>query len=135
MYNNILVPVVFDERHDTQASYLAARALADENASFTVLHVMESLPTYAETQIPADILAKSRHEIEKQLEQSARALPDAKAALVSGHAGREIVAYADEHGVDCIIIASHTPGFENYFLGSTADRVVRHAKCTVHVIR
>lgn len=135
MYKNILVPVVFDERHDTQASYLAARALADENASFTVLHVMESLPTYAETQIPADILAKSRHEIEKQLEQSARALPDAKAALVSGHAGREIVAYADEHGVDCIIIASHTPGFENYFLGSTADRVVRHAKCTVHVIR
>jgi nucleotide-binding universal stress UspA family protein len=45
------------------------------------------------------------------------------------------VKYASENGYDCIVIASHVPGFENIFLGSTADRVVRHAKCAVHVIR
>ena len=135
MYKNILVPVVFDEKHDTQASYLAARALADEGASFTVLHVMEAIPSYAETQIPAEVLASSRHEVEKLLTRAARALPGSKAELVTGHAGRAIVDYADKHDIDCIIVASHRPGFENFFLGSTADRVVRHANCAVHVIR
>ena len=34
MYRSILVPVLFDEGHDTQASYLAALALADEETKF-----------------------------------------------------------------------------------------------------
>ncbi len=135
MYKHILIPVLFDERHDTQASYLAARALADEGAKFSVLNVMEAIPAYAASQIPADVLAKSRDQIEKHLKQSAQVLPGASTALISGHAGRAIVDYASENGVDCIVIASHVPGFENIFLGSTADRVVRHAKCAVHVIR
>ncbi len=135
MYKHILIPVLFDERHDTQASYLAARALADEGAKFTVLNVIEAIPAYAASQIPADVLAKSRDQIEKNLKQSAQALPGASTALISGHAGRTIVDYASENDVDCIVIASHKPGFENIFLGSTADRVVRHAKCSVHVIR
>ena len=135
MYKNILVPVLFDEKHDTQASYLAARALADEGAKFTVLNVMEAIPGYAASQIPADVMAKSRNQIEKNLNQSAQALPGASTVLLSGHAGRTIVDYASDNGIDCIVIASHVPGFENIFLGSTADRVVRHAKCSVHVIR
>lgn len=135
MYKNILVPVIFDETHDTQGAYLAARSLAEDGAAFTVLHVMEAIPTYAETQIPAEVLAQSRHDIERQLEQSARALPGAKVELMSGHPGKTIVDYADKHAIDCIVVASHRPGFQDFFLGSTADRVVRHAKCAVHVIR
>jgi len=42
---------------------------------------------------------------------------------------------AQEKGVDLIIIASHRPGLQDYFLGSTAAKVVRHAKCSVLVIR
>lgn len=135
MYKNILVPVIFDELHDTQASYLVARALADEGAQFTVLHVMESIPTYVEAEIPSELMANSRKEAEKALKQSAKALPNATPVMVSGHAGRLIVDYAKENDIDCIVIASHKPGIENFFLGSTADRVVRHATCSVHVIR
>ena len=36
---------------------------------------------------------------------------------------------------DLIIIASHKPGFQDYFLGSTAAKVVRHAPCSVLVVR
>ena len=129
------MPVLFDEGHDTQASYLAARTLADEDAEFTVLHVMETIPSYVESQILGDILAKKRIEIERTLRQSSRALPGSSAILGSGHAGRFIVDYADKNGIDCIVLASHKPGIENIFLGSTAGRVVRHAKCSVHVIR
>lgn len=135
MYKNILVPVVLDQGHDTQGSYLAARALADQDARFTVIHVMETIPGYVESQIPSEVLAESRASIEQALRQSAKALPGAQMALVSGHAGQAILAYARDHDCDCIIIASHKPGLEDLFLGSTAARVVRHAHCAVHVIR
>jgi nucleotide-binding universal stress UspA family protein len=135
MYKNILVPVLIDEIHDTQKSYLAARTLADEGANFTVLHVMETIPGFVATQIPGDVLAKSRLAAEKALKQSAAALPGASTCLESGHAGSFIVDYANKHAIDCIIMASHRPGIEDFFLGSTAARVVRHARCAVHVIR
>lgn len=135
MYTSILVPILFDDSHDSDASFRAALALADEGASFTVLHVMESIPTYVANEISSDILANSRQEMQDALAKAAEALPGAKTELVSGHAGRTILDYADQHGIDCIVIASHLPGLSNLLLGSTADRVVRHAKCSVHVIR
>lgn len=135
MYHNILLPIVFDEGHDTQASFLVARALAAEDAVFTVLHVVEAIPAYAVTQLPPEVLAQTRAEIEENLASAARALPGARTALISGHSGRTIVDFARENHSDCVIIASHKPGIENYLLGSTADRVVRHAPCSVHVIR
>ncbi|MCP4318922.1 MAG: universal stress protein [Hyphomicrobiales bacterium] len=135
MYKNLLVPVLIDDLRDTQASYLVARALADEGAKFTVLHVMETIPSFVASQLPEDVLTKSRIESEKALKQSAAALPGASTCLISGHAGRSIVDFANDSGSDCIIIASHRPGIEDFFLGSTAARVVRHAQCAVHVIR
>jgi universal stress protein F len=135
MYSNILVPVIFDDGHDTQASYLAARALADEGAKFTVLHVMETIPAYVAAHIPDDVFVNSRAKIQKSLKQSAAALLDAETVLISGHAGRTIVDYSVEYDIDCIVMASHRPGIEDFFLGSTAGRVVRHSKCSVHVIR
>ncbi|WP_245271088.1 universal stress protein [Hoeflea phototrophica] len=56
-------------------------------------------------------------------------------AVQARHPGSTIVEYAAAHEIDCIIIASHRPGLQDCFLGSTASRVVRHAKCAVHVIR
>lgn len=135
MLKNILIPVIFDEHHDTQASFIVARALADEGAKFTVVHVLETIPSYVAAEIPSEVLANTRREVEEALVQSAKAIPGAVPVLISGNAGRAIVDYASEHNIDCIIIASHRPGLGDFFLGSTASRVVRHAKCSVHVIR
>ena len=135
MYKNILVPILLDKDHDTAASYEVAQAIAEDGAKFHVIHVMETIPTYATTQIPQEILNHTREEAMMEMKASAQALPDAETHLVHGHAGRAILDYADKHGCDCIVIASHRPGMEDFFLGSTAARVVRHAKCAVHVIR
>ena len=55
--------------------------------------------------------------------------------VITGHASRAIMDYAHDNDCDCIVIASHKPGLEDYFLGSTAARVVRHSRCNVHVLR
>lgn len=55
--------------------------------------------------------------------------------MVEGQAGRTIVDVAVENDIHCIVIASDKLGISDIFLGSTAAKVVRHAKCSVHVIR
>ncbi|WP_425078527.1 universal stress protein [Ruegeria denitrificans] len=135
MYKNILVPVALDKDHDTQASFEAARLLANADAEFTVLHVQEPIPAYVASQIPEEVLANTRKELQESLHLNAAELSGAKPRLVSGSAGRAIVDFANENDIDCIVLASHKPGIENIFIGSTANRVVHHANCSVHVIR
>ena len=135
MYKNILVPVLFDDEHNSQMSYEVARALADDGAKFTVAHVVEAIPSFVRAEMPIGLLKTKRDELKQMLAQAAKALPGAVPELISGHAGSAILNYASENEIDCIVLASHKPGFENLFLGSTASRVVRHAKCSVHVIR
>jgi len=52
------------------------------------------------------------------------------------HAAEEIVDYAEKENVSLIIMATHgRTGIRRWTLGSTADKVVRAAKCPVLLIR
>ena len=135
MYSKIIVPVMLDQEHDPSRSFQAAKALATDGADIIVLHVMEAIPSYIASEIPEGALNKTRADTEQALAALAADVPGAKPTLIAGHAGRTILDYAETQGADCIIIASHKPGIQDYFLGSTAARVVRHAQCAVHVIR
>lgn len=68
--------------------------------------------------------------------KSEHRLADTTDILVrTGHAARTILDVAEEVDSDVVILASHNPGFADHFLGSVAGRVVRHAHCSVHVVR
>jgi nucleotide-binding universal stress UspA family protein len=69
------------------------------------------------------------------LQEDADGHRNTKIEVVVGHGANSILDYAEQNEVDCIILASHRPGYQDYFLGSTAARVVRHATCAVHVLR
>ncbi|MGD8316251.1 MAG: universal stress protein [Myxococcales bacterium] len=62
---------------------------------------------------------------------------DVELALVQDHApARAICDYAEEHDVDLIVLGSHgRGGMEHWLIGSVAERVVRHAKANVYVVR
>lgn len=135
MYKKILIPVALDNDHDTRAAFQAAHLLADADAQFTLVHAQEPIPAYVASQIPEDVFKNTRHEIQEKLQQLVSDLPGSTGRLISGNPGRAIVDFANDNDIDCIVIASHKPGLENIFLGSTANRVVHHAACSVHVIR
>ncbi|MFP7672610.1 universal stress protein [Marivita sp. S0852] len=135
MYSNILVPIALDNEDDRTAHAISvAKKLADDGARITLLHVVESVPSYAISYISSDILDATRTGIEKEMERLA-ADAGAVAKVIEGHSGRSILDYAEEHGPDLIVIASHRPGMQTLLLGSTATHVVRHARCAVHVLR
>jgi nucleotide-binding universal stress UspA family protein len=135
MYDNILIPVLLDPEHDPAAAMSAARALANDGAQVTLLHVLEELPAYATAYVAMEVLDLSRQAAMDRLKELAAQYDDANSELVTGHSARTILSWAEEHAADCIIVSSHKPGMQDYFLGGTAARVVRYAPCAVHVIR
>lgn len=135
MYKNILVPIALDHERDTKSALDLAHKLLDKSGKITALHVLEHVAGYAQQYLPQDQLAKRHTEAEASLAKEIEDQKQVEPVLITGHSGRSIVDYAESNGVDCIIIASHRPGLQDYFLGSTAARVVRHAHCAVHVIR
>ncbi|WP_120632489.1 universal stress protein [Ruegeria sp. EL01] len=135
MYHNILVPISFDAERDTSGSLKLAEVLATPGAQVTLMHVVEHIPNYAISYMPAEYLTEARKAIQTELDNMAAKLPNATGMVIEGHSGRTILDWAEEHKPDLIIMASHRPGMQDLLLGSTASHVVRHAKCAVHVVR
>jgi nucleotide-binding universal stress UspA family protein len=53
-----------------------------------------------------------------------------------GNPGLEVAEYAEEIGAELIVISSHGyHGVKRLIMGSVAERVIRHAKCSVLVLR
>ena len=77
----------------------------------------------------SDILAKVNELVNAQVELDARDLYD-------NNAKRKIVQYAEDNGIDLIVIGSTGTGMiDKLFIGSTTQYVVNHAPCNVMVIK
>lgn len=135
MYKNIAVPVSFDEDKDVASAIGVAKALADDGARITFLHVVENVPSYVVDLIPQTTIEARREEIDTRMKALTAGVENAASTVVHGSAGRAITQWAGENDADCIVIASHRPVFSDMLLGSTAAWVVRHADCAVHVVR
>ena len=60
----------------------------------------------------------------------------AQAVVLEGDPGLEASGYADTVGAGLIVVPSHGyRGVERVLIGSTAERIVRHANCPVLVLR
>ena len=139
MYNKVLVPV--DLSHIEKGSEMIERAkyLADTSKSkLTLLNVIPEIPPYVATEIPSGLHEKVVEGAASDLKELIRKhdLPSSTNVVVaSGNPASIILAHADKEASDLIMIASHQPGLRDYLLGSVAGKVVRHARCSVLVIR
>jgi nucleotide-binding universal stress UspA family protein len=113
-----------------------AQTLLDEGGQIVLMSVAESVPSYIAIDMPVDFIEASAREAEIKLKElDGRLGTNAIIDVRIGSPAREIMEVAERHAADLIIIGSHRPGFANYLIGSTADRVVRHAACSVLVDR
>jgi nucleotide-binding universal stress UspA family protein len=135
MYDHVLLPVALDHNPNAEAAFDVATALAGETGKITVLSVVELVPGYVDAHVPPEL----RAETIDQCKDRVRALTEGRARMeplvLYGHPAQSILDFADNNEVGCIVIASHKPGLQDYLIGSTAARVVRHAHCAVHVVR
>ena len=136
MYQTIVVPVDVGNADRASIMLETAQRLGDNKAKIILTNIVEEIPLYIVDVIPGGYVEKAKSNAIAELTRIAEsAALDAEIEVRTGHASQGILAVADEKKANAIIIASHRPGFEDYFLGSTASRIVRHAKCSVVVIR
>ena len=133
MYNKILIASALNQGFSERA-LKAAKLLISDNGNIIAAHVIEPVNNVVQSFITEDVKSKTYDKIKSLMAE--RCNDEAiDSEILYGQAGREISKYAEKIGADCIIIGSHKPGLEDFFLGSTSSRVVRHAKCSVHVLR
>jgi len=136
MYQTILIPI--DPAHAERAGpmFEAAQALRNPDSRVVCIHVVPEPPASVSLVMPPEVfkelVSKARDALEKLV---ADAGSDASVEIMSGHPAQTVLEAADALKADVVIIGSHAPGLEDYLLGSTASRVVRHAKCAVLVQR
>jgi universal stress protein F len=141
MYKKILVPVDLSETEMTQLAIDAALALAktDPDAQLRLINVQPLVPVAFIDYIPPNFDEEMRETAERELaEVSGKvALPRDRvsSAVRFGAVYPEVLAEAEDWGVDLIVIGSHRPTMATYLLGSNAKTIVRHAKCSVLVVR
>jgi len=135
MYSTILIPVDFEHNEQSLQSLKKAEKLLGDN-EIILLHVIEEVPEYILAQIPDDIrlpkISKVTEELKELVKESG---VKARVEVRKGGSYNSILESAHDNNADLIIINSHKPGFQDYLLGSTAAKVVRHAKCAVLVER
>lgn len=134
MYKKILIALALDQGHAPRAFELA-RKLRSEGGELVALHVIDQIPNYAKTFITTNEEEKIEQQAKQAILDRIGEQKDAEAVVLRGHPGRTVTDYADEIGADCIVAGSHKPDLTDFFLGSTAARIMRYARCSVHILR
>lgn len=136
MYASIVVAIDVAQLERGEQIVNKAVALLDHGAKLTLVNVVEELPSYLAIDVPVDLMGEARQDSTTKLQALRDRLGiSASIDVRTGAPAHEILAAAQTYGADLIVLASHKPDFSNYLIGATADRVVRHAKCSVLVDR
>lgn len=136
MYRNIVVAV--DIGHGELGALMIDKAvqLLDEGGRITLLYVLDEVPAYIAAELPQDLGARRNAEARVELKALAQGhAADVDVEVRTGAPAAQILQCAEDLDADLVMIASHRPGLSDYFIGSTAARVVRHAQCSVLISR
>ena len=141
MISKILVPVDGSEnsfRALEQALFIAKSS----GSAITAIHVIERPPTvYVESQKLLDeLLANFRKESGKILDKSQEIATKSgiklETAIMEGDPASNINGFAEKGGFDLIVIGSRGLGrLKAAIIGSTSNKVLHQAKCSVLVTR
>ncbi len=141
MFKNILLPIDLGDLDSSQKAVATAIELSRTGGAR--LHLLCVVPGYSMSIVsqyfPEGFEEKSLAEAATQLDdfitKNIPAEIASPAIVANGTVYKEILRVAGEIGCDVIVIASHRPELKDYLLGPNASRVVRHADCSVMVVR
>jgi nucleotide-binding universal stress UspA family protein len=147
-FQRILVTTDFSDAGDHAVGH-AFRMAADHGAEVLLLHVLELIvapsplyaPYYPTELLTPEVRARAESDARSALQERAptsgplAAVPY-QVLVVHGMPAEEIIRTAEQQQADLIVISTHgRAGIQHFFLGSTAERVIRHVHCPVLVVR
>ncbi|MGB0697454.1 MAG: universal stress protein [Rhodospirillaceae bacterium] len=146
MYAQILVPVDLDNRHDwsfTLPKAISFVQAAQSTGQRTMLHVMSVVPQFGMSLVgqffPQGFESEMSDKVLEMLKaKTAEVVPKDlphRHIVAEGTVYEAVLSMSRKVNADLIVIGSHRPELKDYLLGPNAARVVRHASCSVLVVR
>lgn len=140
MFKKILVPVDPAETGFAEDALAKASQMArDYGAKVHLLAVCPEVQSFVASQLPEGWQEREFDETGTILDKIAAGL-DVPAGAVDvtvrmGSVYHEVIEEAEKAACDLVLMTSHKPGLSTYFVGSNAAHIVRHAPCSVLVLR
>jgi nucleotide-binding universal stress UspA family protein len=141
MYKHILVAIDLNDDGGWRQPLLAAAEHARKfGAQLTLLTVLREVEAIVRAEVAPVGYELFVADLETQLAARVREVNayDLHPKLVVTHGASiydKILEVAKSEGTDLIVVGSHRPAMKDYLLGTNAGRVVRHARCSVLVVR
>ncbi|MFC1562168.1 universal stress protein, partial [candidate division KSB1 bacterium] len=142
-YKRLLVPLDFSDYSKAGLRY--GIAFAKMFAShLDILHVFEAFPppliysygVESQIQFNPNIKKKSENFISQAVKEIDPEFTRYTAYVMEGKPNREIVAHTETNDMDMIILSTRGLGtVQSFFIGSTADKVIRKVKCPVFAVK
>lgn len=142
-FRKILVGSDFSETAGSALEY--GLSLAQEFQAKLILAHVVAPPIYLDLDHPVvSVDLDSREELETGLKEKLHAMIPGdvydwcapEVVLMNGQPYSELVRYAENEGVDLVVLGAHGYNLmEKLFVGATTDRVVRRAPCPVLSVR
>ena len=140
MYKRIVLAVDLAEptpipKGQTQAVELAKMG----GGELRLVNVQPVIPATFMEYVPVDFDVEQAERAKEALNAilASIELPSERksAATRAGGIYHELLQEASEWNADLIVVGSHRPVMSDYLLGSNAKTIVRHAQCSVLVVR
>lgn len=140
MPRTILLPIDLSDKGSWERALAEALSLLGDKG---ILHVVSVLPDFGMAQVSdffdrnfeKDALAAFGKSLAEWVEEHVPDRVEVHPHILHGTIYDEILHAAEKLKVDVIVMGSHRPEFKDYLLGPNAARVVRHADCSVYVVR
>jgi nucleotide-binding universal stress UspA family protein len=143
MTNSVLCAVdVSNGDDDIKAIRKAAQLAALDNAQLDVIAVV---PDFGMSQVSSffskdhheKMVAEAKEHLNALVTKALDADQNAKVrhVIATGRAYEEVLNLAKKTGASLIVVGAHKADISDYLLGPNAARIVRHATCSVHVVR
>lgn len=142
-FSTIVFPTDFSE--NSEYAFDHALTLAKQfNARLVVIHVINEpvdlrgfyVPHVSFEKLEEEIVAAAEKMMEKFCRTRIKDYSNFTSSIVSGIPYDEILKKAVEEKASLIVMGTHgRKGIDHFLFGSTAERVVRNAKCPVMTVR
>ena len=140
MFNNVLISIDLTEPGSwARALPVAVQICKDWSARLHVVTVATEVNVQVASFFPEDanerLLEQTAADLRCWIGEHVPAGIEVHQIVGQGSIHREIIAAAEKADADLIVMASHKPAARDYLLGANAAHVVRHAACSVMVVR
>ncbi len=141
MSGKILVAIDLADGEDQKGILKAGKQLAElDGSSISVVTVlpdfgMSMVGSYFDKDASTRALKAAAEKLHDFVRDTLGSDADVQHVIRMGTGYEEILETARELGITLIVMGAHRPALRDYLLGPNAARVVRHATCSVHVVR